>query len=239
MLQVLLDYSDVMAVIIPEFAPCIGFDQKSRYHEYTIYDHIVHAVSNYTGDDLSVKVALLLHDIGKPLCYTEDERGGHFHGHGVPSRDLAGTVTKRLRYDNKTRDEVLTLVLYHDSVIEPTYNVVRRWLNKIGETSFRKLLLVRMADIEAHSKGTQASRIERCLALHDILDKVIEQEQCFSMKDLAINGKDVMSLGVSEGKLVGDTLRHILDMVINGALSNEIEPQMQAAKQYLAVRSYE
>ena len=59
------------------------------------------------------------------------------------------------------------------------------------------------------------------------------------MKDLAINGKDVMSLGVSEGKLVGDTLRHILDMVINGELSNEIEPQMQAAKQYLAVRSYE
>ena len=237
-LQVLLDYSDVMAAIIPELAPCIGFDQKSRYHEYTIYDHIAHAVSNYTGDDLSVKVALLLHDIGKPLCYMEDERGGHFHGHGVPSRDLADTVTKRLRYDNKTRDEILTLVLYHDSVIEPTYNVVRRWLNKIGETNFRKLLLVRMADIEAHSKGTQASRIERCLALHDILDNVIEQEQCFSMKDLAINGKDIMSLGVPEGKLVGDTLRHILDMVINGELSNELEPQMQIAQQYLTVRSY-
>lgn len=238
-LQVLLDYSDVMAVVIPELAPCIGFDQKNPYHEYTIYDHIAHAVSNYTGDDLSVKVALLLHDIGKPQCYTEDERGGHFHGHGVPSHDLADGVTKRLRYDNRTRDEVLTLVLYHDSVIEPTHNVVRRWLNKIGETNFRKLLHVRMADIKAHSKGTQASRIERCSALHNILDEVIEQEQCFSMKDLAINGKDVMSLGVSEGKLVGDTLRHILDMVINAEIPNEIEPQMQAAQQYLAVHSYE
>ena len=238
-LQVLLDYSDVMAVIIPELAPCIGFDQKNRYHEYTIYDHIVHAVANYTGDDLSVKVALLLHDIGKPQCYTEDERGGHFHGHGVPSHDLADIVTKRLRYDNKTRDEVLTLVLYHDSVIEPTYNVVRRWLNKIGETNFRKLLQVRMADIKAHAKDTQASRIERCLALHDILDEVIAQEQCFSMKDLAIRGKDVMSFGVPEGKLVGDTLRHILDTVINGEIPNEIEPQMQAVQQYLAVRAHE
>ena len=238
-LQVLLDYSDVMAVIIPELAPCIGFDQKNRYHEYTIYDHIVHAVANYTGDDLSVKVALLLHDIGKPQCYTEDERGGHFHGHGVPSHDLADIVTKRLRYENKTRDEVLTLVLCHDSVIEPTYNVVRRWLNKIGETNFRKLLQVRMADIKAHAKDTQASRIERCLALYDILDEVIAQEQCFSMKDLAIRGKDVMSFGVPEGKLVGDTLRHILDMVINGEIPNEIEPQMQAVQQYLAVRAHE
>lgn len=238
-LQILLDYSDVMAVIIPELAPCIGFDQKNPYHEYTIYDHIAHAVSNYTGDDLSVKVALLLHDVGKPRCYTEDERGGHFHGHGVPSHDLADAITKRLRYDNKTRDEVLTLVLYHDSVIEPTYNVVRRWLNKIGESNFRKLLCVRMADIKAHSRGTQASRIERCLALHSILDEVIAQEQCFSMKDLVINGRDIMSLGVPEGKLVGDTLRHILDMVINAEVPNEIEPQMQAARQYLAVHSYE
>lgn len=238
-LRVLLDYSDVMSAIIPEFAPCIGFDQKNRYHEYTIYDHIAHAVANYTGDDISVKVALLLHDIGKPQCFTDDERGGHFHGHGVPSHDIADIVTRRLRFDNKTRDEVLTLVLYHDSVIEPTYNVVRRWLNKIGEKSFRKLLHVRMADIKAHAKDTQASRIERCLALYDILNEVVEQEQCFSIKDLAINGKDIMSFGIPEGKLVGDTLRYILDMVINGEIPNEAEPQMQAARQYLAVCSHE
>ena len=117
--------------------------------------------------------------------------------------------------------------------------MVHRWLNKIGETNFRKLLLVRMADIKAHAKGTQASRIERCLAIRDILDEVVEQEQCFSMKDLAINGKDVMSLGVPEGRLVGDTLRHILDMVTNGEIPNETEPQMQTARQYLAARSYE
>ena len=77
------------------------------------------------------------------------------------------------------------------------------------------------------------------MALHDILDEVIAQEQCFSMKDLAIRGKDVMSFGVPEGKLVGDTLRHILDTVINGEIPNEIEPQMQAVQQYLAVRAHE
>lgn len=238
-LQVLLDYSDVMSVIIPELGPCVGFEQHNRYHQYTIYDHIAHAVANYTGDDLSVKTALLLHDIGKPLCYTEDERGGHFYGHGVPSHRLAKDVTKRLRYDNKTRDEVLTLVLNHDAVIEPTPKVVRRWLNKIGESNFRKLLEVRMADINAHAEGTQQSRIDQCLALHRILDEIIEQEQCFSIKKLAVNGSDIMALGAPEGRLVGDTLRHILDMVINGELPNEAEALTQAAREYLEVRLHE
>lgn len=238
-LEVLLDFSDVMAVIIPELGPCIGFDQKNRYHQYTVYDHIAHAVSNYTGNDLSVKVALLLHDIGKPLCYTEDERGGHFHGHGVPSHALAKEVTKRLRFDNRTRDEVLTLVLNHDAVIEPTPKVVRRWLNKIGESNFRKLLEVRMADIKAHTKGTQQSRIERCLALHSILEDVLEREQCFSLRDLAINGEDVMAFGVPEGRLVGNVLRHILGMVINGELPNEVEAQRQAVREYLEVCLHE
>lgn len=148
-LQVLLDYSDVIASIIPEFTPCIGFNQNNRYHQYTVYDHIAHAVSNYTGDDISVKVALLFHDIGKPQCYTEDERGGHFHGHGVPSHDITDAVMRRMRFDNKTMNEVLELVLYHDSVIEPTHKTVRRWLNKIGEERFRQLLQVRMADIKS------------------------------------------------------------------------------------------
>lgn len=231
-LQVLLEYSDVMATIIPELAPCIGFNQNNPYHQYTIYDHIAHAVANYTGDDLSVKVALLLHDIGKPQCYTENERGGHFYGHGVPSHDLTEDVVNRLRFDNKTKEEVLTLVLYHDAVIEPTPKVVRRWLNKIGEKQFRQLLHVRMADIKAHTEGTQESRIERCIALGKILDEVIAQEQCFSMKDLAINGNDVMSLGIPSGVVVGAILRHILDMVINGDLQNEHAILMNEAQRY-------
>lgn len=238
-LNILLDYSDVIATIIPEIEPCIGFDQNNRYHEYTVYDHIAHAVSNYKGKDISVKVALLLHDIGKPLCYTEDINGGHFHGHAVPSRDIAEAVMNRLRFDNRTKAEVLELVLYHDAVIEPTPKTVRRWLNKIGEHRFSQLLKVRMADILAHSKGTQQSRIERCNALKSLIAEVLEAEQCFSLKDLAIHGNDVLSLGVPEGKIVGNILRHILDMVINGDVPNEIEEQIDIAMQYLTEHQHE
>lgn len=184
-------------------------------------------------NDVSVKVALLLHDIGKPQCYTEDENGGHFHGHGVPSRDIAEQVLDRLRFDNKTKQEVLELVLYHDTMIEPTPRTVRKWLHKLGERRFSQFLDVRMADILAHAEGTQESRIERCIALGSIMSEVLEAEQCFALKDLQINGRDIMNLGIEQGKRVGEILNSLLDEVISGALENEHNALMQRAVELL------
>lgn len=106
-LNILIEYSDVIATIIPELEPCIGFDQNNRFHEFTIYDHIAHSVANYEATDAVVNMSLLLHDIGKPCCYTEDEKGGHFYGHGVHSRDLAEKALNRLRFDNKSKNDIL------------------------------------------------------------------------------------------------------------------------------------
>lgn len=221
-LQILLEYSDVISVIIPEMSPCIGFDQNNKYHEYTVYDHICHAVENYGLNDIVIKLSLFLHDIGKPCCYTTDENGGHFYGHGVYSRDLAEKVLDRLRFDNKTKHDVLELVLFHDAVIEPTPKTVRRWLNKIGELQFSRLVEIRMADILAHKESTQQSRIERCVSLAAIAYEIVEQNQCFSLKDLEISGKDVMELlNIAEGKRVGFVLNKVLDAVIDGSLKNE------------------
>lgn len=226
-LDVLLTFSDVMTTIIPELGPCIGFDQNNRYHCYTVYEHIAVAVWNSPNDDLVVRMALLLHDIGKPCCYTEDENGGHFHGHGEFSHDLAKQSLSRLRFDNKTRSAILKLVLYHDSTIEPTPKTVRRWLNKIGAEQFARLLKIRMADIKAHAPETQSSRIERCVALEALLEK--ELEHCFSLKDLAINGRDVIALGIPEGKQVGVILNKLLSAVINDDLPNEKTILMEKA----------
>lgn len=235
-LNVLLEYSDVMAEIIPELRDCIGFEQNNPYHQYTVYDHIVHAVSNYTGSDMAVKVALLLHDIGKPQCYSEDEKGGHFHGHSVQSYDIAKRVVESLRFDNKTQTAVTELVLYHDSVIEPTIKTVKRWLNKIGEERFSQLLDVRMADIQAHAEGTQQSRIERCVRLREVFEQVVAEKQCFKLKDLNITGYDIMSLGVKEGKLVGEVLTHLLNMVIDGKMQNDNFKLLAEARQFIDSR---
>lgn len=222
-LQILLDFSDVISTIIPELKPCVGFDQNNRYHQYDIYEHISHAVSNYTGDDAPVKIALLLHDIGKPLCYTEDEKGGHFYGHALPSRDLARVVLDRLRFDNKTKAEVLELVLYHDSVIEATPKTIRRWLAKIGEQRLRQLIAVKKADIAAHKIGTYEERLAKCDVLLSIVDEVIDKQQCFSIKNLSINGNYIIKLGIPEGVAVGRVLRTLLDMVIAGEIVNETD----------------
>lgn len=233
-LQILLDYNDIIATIIPELKPCIGFDQNNRYHQYTVYDHIAHAVDNYKGADLTVKLTLFFHDIGKPTCYTEDENGGHFHGHGIPSRDITERVLQRLRFDNKTQKDVTELVLYHDSVIEPTLKTVKRWLNKIGEEQLLRLLDIRMADILAHAEGTQESRIERCVAVRELMNSIIAEKQCFAIKDLAIGGADILDLGVPQGKLVGEILNHLLDKVISGELYNNKDALMNETKHYLS-----
>lgn len=220
-LPVFTRYPYVFTHIIPELYCCVGFQQRNLYHIYTVYDHIMHATANYTGNDLIVKLALFLHDIGKPLCYTEDERGGHFHGHGVVSRDLAESVLTRLRFDNATKNAVLELVLYHDSTIEPTPKVVRRWLSRIGDTQFFRLMEVRLADIRAHSMNNRMSRIKRCLELRRIAREILNQPHCLTLKDLAIDGYEVMKEAIPEGRLVGLCLNHALEQVINGTIPNE------------------
>lgn len=224
-LNVLLAFSDVMATIIPELEPCIGFNQNNKYHCYTIYDHIAAAVANSTGDDLVVRMALLLHDIGKPCCYTEDENGGHFHGHGIYSHIFAEQALSRLRFSNKDAENILELVKYHDSIIEPTNKVVRRWLNKIGSEQFYRLINVRMADMLAHSIDTQKERIEKCRRVLEILSD--ESKNCFTIKDMKISGQDVMSFGIPQGKKIGELLSLALSAIMNGDVPNEHEKLME------------
>ncbi len=222
-LDILTEYSDVIAEIIPEIAPCIGFDQNNKYHCYTVYDHMAHAVDSYRGGDTSVKLALLLHDIGKPSVYSEDERGGHFYDHAAHSREMARVMLERLKFDNKTKSEVLDLVLYHDTQIDHSARCVKRWLGRLGEDRFRQLLLVKRGDISAHAEGTQEARIENCKKLEEMIDEIIASRQCFSLKDMAINGNDLIALGIPKGKEIGIVLRELLTLIIDGKLSNEKE----------------
>lgn len=233
-LDILLEYSDVMAVIIPELEPCIGFEQNNPYHKYDVYAHIAHAVAFYKGTDVHVNMALLLHDIGKPQCYTEDERGGHFHGHSLPGRDIAETVMTRLRFDNKTKDDVVKLVLYHDSVIEPTVKCVRRWLNKIGYDLLIDLTFLRIADIMAHSDINRDERLIKIFNVRKITKQIVDEQQCFKIKDLAVNGNDIMRFcGVESGPIVGKVLKHLLDKVIDGEIENNTNDLIKEAKRYL------
>lgn len=236
-LDILLEYKDVIAVIIPELKPCIGFDQNNPYHIYDIYDHIAHAVANYKGTDISIKMALLLHDIGKPECYTENEKGGHFHGHSVPSMRIAKDVVDRLKFDNKSKATIVDLVMYHDSDIYSAERPVKRWLNKIGFEMLDKLICVKLADIGAHSEVNQFERAGQYYMVRDIAAKIMAEQQCFTLKDLLVTGRDIMwYCDIQSGPLVGEVLNHLLDMVLDEDIDNNAYELIEEAKRYLKVR---
>lgn len=233
-LDILLEYKDVMEVIIPELKPCVGFNQRNKFHKYDVYDHIAHAVDGYRDNDISIKMALLLHDIGKPECFTVDAMNdGHFYGHGVNSRDIAETVLYRLRFDNKTANEVRDLVLYHDADIQPNFRSVRRWLNKVGPEMLEKLMIVRECDILAQSDVNRISRIDKIYMIREVAREVMQNQQCFQIKDLAINGRDILSLGVEAGPKVDEILDHLLNKVIEEELENDRDALIEKAKRYL------
>ena len=170
--HVLMRYKGIITHIIPELEPCVGFAQNNPYHCYTVYDHIAHSVGAYDGTDVVVALALLLHDIGKPLCYVENETGGHFYGHAKTSHDVAKDVLERFRLDNKTKHDVLELILYHDLVTEVSARFVRKWLHKLGEEQFRRLMKVRRADVLAQSGKGREDRIAKCDAVEAMIDQL-------------------------------------------------------------------
>ncbi|MBQ5389633.1 MAG: HD domain-containing protein [Clostridia bacterium] len=235
-LRVLMDYSDVISSFTG-LAACVGFEQNNRFHQYTVYDHIAHAVANYTGADIVTKLALLWHDSGKPFHYTEDEKGGHFYGHNRTGTFIAATVMTSLRFDNDTKGDVTELVFAHDEPIEPTTKCIRRWLNRIGAKQLYRLLDLQVADALAHSEGTQEKKLGKCARARAVLDEVLASEQCFSLKHLAINGRDILALGVPEGKQIGAILQMLLGEVIDDCIENERDALLERAKEIIEIHS--
>ncbi len=215
-------YTDVFSLFIPELKDTIGFKQNNPYHAYDVFDHTVHAIEQCESDDLIVRLAVFFHDFGKPHSYQDGEDDiRHFKGHGKVSSDITDTIMKRLRFDNETRNNVVELVYYHDATFEVGKKYVKRWLNKIGEKQFRRLLKVRKADIKGQKPDYEKSRIEKVNNIEDIFEEILQERECFSLKDLAVNGNDVKkTMNLKEGKDVGYWLNEILKKVIDGELKN-------------------
>ena len=215
-------YPDVFFLFIPELKDMIGFQQDNPYHAYDVFDHTVHAIEKCESDDLIVRLAVFFHDFGKPHSYQDGEDGiRHFKGHGKVSSDITDTIMKRLRFDNETRNNVVELVYYHDATFEVGKKYVKRWLNKIGEKQFRRLLEVRKADIKGQKPEYEESRIEKINNIENILEEILSEKSCFSLKDLAVNGNDVKEvMKLKEGKDIGYWLNEILKRVIDGELEN-------------------
>ena len=230
-LPVLLDYPDVLGVCLPEITPCVGFDQRNRHHIYDVWGHTAHAVAAAPAEKV-LRWAMLLHDVGKPACFTMDEGGvGHFYGHPAISAELAETVCRRLRMDNRTAEQVVTLVRWHDRDIPRTEKAIARAVSQLGEETFRQLLEVKRADNAAQSPDDRPRLVDIQRA-EDILDALLARRQCFSLRELAVDGRDMMALGL-RGRDIGAALQFLLDAVLDGA-ANDREALLALAKERLA-----
>ena len=172
---------------------------------------------------------MLLHDVGKPPCFTVDDRGvGHFYGHPKVSVELAETACRRLRMDKRTAHQVVTLVQWHDRDIPRTEKAIARAVHQLGEGTFRQLLEVKRADNLAQHPDYRY-RLADIDRAEEILNTLLEKQACFSLRDLAVNGRDLTALGL-RGPAIGQTLNALLAQVMDGALPNQRDALLNAAR---------
>lgn len=220
---VLAEYGDVMAETMPLLAPMRDFDQRNPHHDKDVWTHTVSALAQSPGE-LTVRLVLLFHDAGKPESFTLDEQGvGHFYGHPARSAVIADQTMRDLRFDNETRTRVCRLVEMHDAPLDTMPRTVRRWLRRLGEEDFRRMLQIKRADTLAQAPAYQPPRLAMLDNVQREMERILSQQACFSLRDLAVNGRDLIEAGVPEGPAVGRTLTWLLDQVVDGTLPNDRE----------------
>lgn len=226
--SILRDYHDVFSVIIPEITSCVGFEQRTKYHDKDVYEHIISTVS-VIEPKKHLRLAMFFHDMGKPEYFRPDKNGkGHFKGHAVGSRRIAEKFLKSYKYDNETSNSVLELVENHDITIMDNKKQIKRYLSKFGEQLFLDIIAVHIADDTGKAPEYQ-SRIFEYKKVIETTNNIIKNNECFSLKNLAVNGDDMINLGY-KGKSVGEILTLLLGKVIDGECENNKNILVEMAK---------
>lgn len=226
--KVLEEFSDVIAIPIPEILPMFHFEQRNPHHDKDVWDHTIAVIESITPEPV-LRWAALLHDIGKPSCFSLAEDGiGHFFGHSDQSTSMAESILSRLRFDNASKEQIVRLVRYHDMPITADRKPIKRLLSKHGEDATRQLIELHKADTLGQSAICR-HRIAIFEEVSQMINEILQEESCFTLKDLAVNGHDMMTLGF-QGPTIGRVLQECLDAVLDEQIPNEHETLMAFAK---------
>jgi tRNA nucleotidyltransferase (CCA-adding enzyme) len=230
----LLRYAPVLTAAIGELTPLIGFDQRTPHHAYDIYTHTAY-VCGSVPPELPVRWAALLHDVGKPACFTLDSTGrGHFYGHAQAGARLADDILRRLKAPTALRERVVLLIGHHMVPLLPDRKLLKRRLSQFGQEAVFQLLALQQGDF--CSKGVQGEATD-FQAVDRILRQILAEEACLQIKDLKISGKDLLALGIPAGPLLGRCLNHLLEQVLEESLPNEAAALLAAAKTFAQATS--
>lgn len=204
----------ITAVILPEFDEMMQTGQETKYHRYDVGEHTVQAVCNVPPDKV-LRLTMLLHDVAKPEMKTVDADGtAHFKGHDIRGEQKAKEILRRLKFDNDTIHKVTKLVRWHDYRMPAEKKNVRKAMSKISAELFPMYLLVKRADILAHSMYRREEELENLSGLQKCYEEIVADHECVSLKQLAVTGTDLIGIGMKPGKQIGEVLNELLRIVL-------------------------
>lgn len=206
--NIVLLYKDVFCQFIPEF--CVITDtRRSMDCDISIWRITLNALRENNSKDLVTKLAIFFH--GLKNVFTDE-------------LNVVDNIMTRLRFDNKTRHDVAELVRYYDNPIEPDSVNIKLWLNLIGPEQFKRLLEVKQAIIKGYTWDIE--QLEKIQSVIELLNSISENRECYSIKQLAVNGDDLISLGCNSGKNIGYILNELLQLSIEDNSFNNKEAQL-------------
>ena len=226
------EYSDIIFEIIPELKTAKGCRQNHIRHIYDVWMHSCKSVE-YSPADAEVRFAMLLHDAGKPSCKTTDKNGvDHFYGHSDTGAEIARRVMNRLKVSNRMKNRIVTLVKYH-GIMPETFSdkTIRKYIGSLGEETLKDLRAVREADLRAQNPDFLEEGLAEIETGFGRIERILSEEKCFGIKDLSVNGSDLIALGIPEGTAVGALLNSLFDEVISDKLENKKESLLSRAKE--------
>ncbi len=226
--RVLDDFRELFAFLLPELRPCFGFDQRNRHHCFDVYTHIVHVVSAVPPEPV-LRLAALFHDVAKPACFVFRDGRGHFPDHAERSAGIADATLRRWKTKKRLREDVCSLVRLHD-----------RWLKREPASAAPELLaevpprlvapLLSLMEADASAKANPDSAVTHVRALRVEVEALLATHPCLTLRDLAVGGDDLLSLGFPPGRAVGETLRSLFERVRSGELPNTREILLREVK---------
>lgn len=233
---------------LPELDAMMKTGQNNPHHCYDVGHHSLQAIhhinqwvknENITEKEhVALAYAALLHDVAKPDCKTTDEKGiDHFHGHPELGEKKARAILRRLKFDNETISLVTRLIRYHDRRHENCWlngqyspkgkNTMRRLMNATGADTIPLLFLLQRADLMAQSEYTRKEKLNKLAAGERCYREIREAQEAVSISELAIDGKDLISLGMEPGPKLGEMLSWLLNIVLEEPNQNNKQELMR------------
>lgn len=229
--DILNNYRDVIAVFIPEIKPMFDYNQHTKHHNRDLWRHTTYSVKSVDNNPL-LRMSMLLHDIGKPKACKRDVDGSyHFKGHPKYSAEMTEAILHRLKYPTDFIETCITLIKYHDVRFSGSKRQLRHVMSAIGDKNVELLLKIQRADIMAQSDYKHKEKLEKLDLACQAYKEILADKDCFTLKQLEINGNDIKNLGVSEGVKIGKILKMLLSLVIEDKLENEKSALIKKAEE--------